>query len=176
MTEEVWKPVVGYEMWYEVSNQGRVRRSVTITNTWAGRILHPRIHPVGYVAVFLCVANMTRTMTVHKLVVEAFIGPILEGMQVNHKNGKKGDNRLENLEIVTPAENIHHALVVLGAVFSHSGEDHWCHKLTESDVREIRRICAAGGVSTSQIGKQYGVKQNTIEQIISRKRWAHVED
>lgn len=55
-----------------------------------------------------------RDRTIHRIVAEAFIGPIPEGMVVNHKNGNILDNRVENLEIVTPLENSQHAIEVLG--------------------------------------------------------------
>jgi hypothetical protein len=62
----------------------------------------------GYPKVIFSIHRARKQISVHRLVVEAFIGSIPKGMHVNHKNGVKNDNRLQNLEIVTPAENVRH--------------------------------------------------------------------
>lgn len=112
-THEEWRPVVGYEGLYEVSSIGRVRsheRTVFFTDmrvrTWPATIRKtPLSH--GYPSVNLTDNDGNhRTRPVHRLVAEAFIGPILEGMVVRHLNDVPTDNRLENLAIGTQSENI----------------------------------------------------------------------
>lgn len=103
---EEWRPVVDWEERYEVSNLGRVRRLAT------GRIMRFARHVAGYSNVGLSPGVNTRT--VHRLVGEAFLGPRPSGHQINHKNGDKTDNRLENLEYVTPSENVRHSLARTG--------------------------------------------------------------
>lgn len=99
---ELWRPVVGWEGLYEVSDQGRVR-SLPRTTT-KGRVLKLRLAE-GYPAVSLSKEAVVRTRKVHKLVIEAFIGPCPEGLEVRHLNGVSTDARLLNLRYGTRSEN-----------------------------------------------------------------------
>lgn len=108
---EIWKDIKGYEGWYQVSNQGRVRsldRTVYFkdgkrSRTYKGKILKYKYHH-GYQMVNLLKNKEINTVYVHKLVINAFI-PKVEGKTwTNHKNGIKSDNRVENLEWCTPSE------------------------------------------------------------------------
>lgn len=115
---EIWKDVVGYEGYYEVSSLGRVRSVDRYVNTGIryndiklhrGRMLKLNLKRMGYLTADLCKGNRVKTLFVHRLVASAFI-PSVEGKNyVNHKNLNKLDNRVENLEWVTPKENSHHA-------------------------------------------------------------------
>lgn len=100
--EEVWKIVNDYPN-YEVSNFGNVRNSTT------GNLLHQQKRKKGYVKVELWKNGEQHTRDVHRLVAIAFLG-LHEGLEVNHINGQKDDNRLENLEWCTRKENMHHAM------------------------------------------------------------------
>lgn len=99
---EMWQPVNGYEGIYEVSDQGRVR------NVKRDRLRKPS-NIRGYQAVPLCKGGKNRMKLLHRLVAEAFIPNHENKPQVNHINGNKADNRAENLEWVTPQENLRHA-------------------------------------------------------------------
>ena len=107
MTNEIWhKCEVPYTR-YEVSNQGRVR------NAHTDQVLRPRIIKEGYLIVDLYYKGQRKTCYVHNLVATAFVEGWREGLEVNHKNGVKTDNRAENLEWVTASENRQHASDVL---------------------------------------------------------------
>ena len=107
MTNEIWhKCEVPYTR-YEVSNQGRVRNALT------DQVLRPRIIKEGYLIVDLYYKGQRKTCYVHNLVATAFVEGWREGLEVNHKNGVKTDNRAENLEWVTASENRQHASDVL---------------------------------------------------------------
>ena len=107
MNTEIWhKCEVPYTR-YEVSNQGRVR------NAHTGRVLRPGKNRCGYLFVLLYYKGQSRFCYVHNLVATAFVEGWREGLQVNHKNGVKTDNRAENLEWVTSSENHQHACDVL---------------------------------------------------------------
>lgn len=113
---EIWKDIKGYEGWYQVSNQGRVRsldRTVYFkdgkrSRTYKGKILRYKYHH-GYQMVNLLRNKEINTGYVHKLVINAFIPKVKGKTWTNHKNGIKSDNRAENLEWCTPSENNIHA-------------------------------------------------------------------
>ena len=116
-TPEEWRPVVGYEGHYEVSDHGRVRslrRDVPSrwggTRKWGGKTLRGTVTNGGYVAVALSLNRKVKVRSVHRMVAEAFIGPIPDGMYVLHYNDVGTDNRLENLRIGTCSENGHDAV------------------------------------------------------------------
>ena len=107
MTE--WKPVKDYEG-YEVSNDGQVRSLDRIDSAGRklkGKILSATPSSSGYLMVYPSKNGKNHAMTVHKLVAQAFHG--LSDLWVNHKNGVKTDNRAENLEWLTPGDNLKHA-------------------------------------------------------------------
>lgn len=93
---EKWKEIPGYEGLYEASDKGNIR------NAKKGNILKPNGR---YLQVILCRNSVKKHELVHRLVWSAFNGPIPSGMQVNHINEDKHDNRLENLNMMTSKEN-----------------------------------------------------------------------
>lgn len=155
---------------YEVSDHGRVRRSDTGRRTWAGRILKSQVQVIGYESVRPTVDGKNKHFYIHDLVASAFIGKKPEGASVNHKNGVKRDNRPENLEYVSHAENMRHA-AESGLIVR--GEDHPAHKMTEAGVRQLRDDRKAG-LSYSRIAKKHGLSIATAYQIAQRKYWSHV--
>jgi hypothetical protein len=104
---------------------------------------------------------------VHRLVVMAFIGPIPDGLQVNHKDGNKTNNSISNLEIVTQAENMRHA-VLHG--LRPSGSRHCFAKLNESQVRKIRDL-RTSGMGPKAISDLFGVSSSNISNICAGRIW-----
>lgn len=94
MKKEYWKPVVGYEGHYQVSNFGRVK-SIKFGK---GRILKPTTNLYGYLFVKLCKDGKVKPFTVHRLVAEAFLPNPDNLPQVNHKDENKQNNIVSNLE------------------------------------------------------------------------------
>lgn len=96
---EEWRPVAGYNGWYEVSSLGRVRSRAKGTTV---RILKPGIASHGYPTVSLGRGN---TRTVHSLVAAAFLGPRPVGADICHRNGVRADPRAANLYYATRSDN-----------------------------------------------------------------------
>ena len=165
---ELWRPIVGYEAIYSISSLGRIRREVAGHGTYAGRISQKAPKHRWYITTPLYIAGQRKTHTIHKLVAEAFLGPA-NGRTVNHKDGNKQNNRLENLEYMTPGENLQHAFAT-GLRETKRGERHWMTTLTESEVRQIRasreglKACAA----------RYGTSRATVQRLRKRETWGHL--
>lgn len=100
----MWKPVIQYENLYEISDTGLIA-SLNYKKTEKRKLLHPGNNGRGYARVFLSKNKKCKAFLLHRLVWEAFNGPIPEGMQVNHINENKLDNRLVNLNLMTSKEN-----------------------------------------------------------------------
>jgi hypothetical protein len=120
MEEEIWKNVAGYIGLYEISNMGNIRSCQKQYKLWHGgicvkksKILSPS-HRCGYYIIVLTNSISERnTFCVHRLVASAFIPNPENKEEVNHKNGIRDDNRLQNLEWVTASENVIHSYAVL---------------------------------------------------------------
>ena len=109
--QEEWRPVVGYEGIYEVSDMGRVRSLPREVNrgragyiTMPGRVLKPHVERYARLRL-VSTDGRGSTRYVHRLVAEAFHGPCPGGMEVCHENGQHLDNRAENLRYDTRAGN-----------------------------------------------------------------------
>jgi len=102
--EEVWRPVIGYKGRYQVSNYGRVWSAKT------KKLIHFINNDYNdYYGLVLSINRIRKYCRINRLVAEAFLGLIDDKLIVNHKNGNKLDNRLDNLEIITQKENTYHA-------------------------------------------------------------------
>lgn len=183
MTSEEWRPIRAWPL-YEVSDHGRVRRAASGKSTSPGRVRRLQLtkgkKSAGYVSVMLhngrrgAVGNVN----VGRAVLEAFVGPPpSDRHECNHKNGIKTDNRPENLEWVSPSENIRHAFAT-GLKVGPRGEQQGAAKLSEAQVREIRARYRSGGITQTTLAGQYGISQAHLSDIVSGRRgiWAHVSD
>jgi hypothetical protein len=102
-----WRAVMGGV--YEVTSDGRVKRALGGKGARLGKELRRFIATTGYVVVNVCVDGKKGVAHVHSLVAEAHIGPRPAGMEINHKDGDKGNCAVSNLEYVTRSENGKHA-------------------------------------------------------------------
>lgn len=109
---EIWRDIPEYEGFYQASNMGRIKSLERFRKgendclvSLKERILKLYIDSSGYYRVILCKQSIQKKYYIHRLVWSAFNGPIPENMQVNHINEIKTDNRLENLNLMTPKEN-----------------------------------------------------------------------
>ncbi len=134
--------------------------------------------PSGYKYAYVGFWPHGKTLRVHRVVADVFLGPIPKGMQVNHINGIKADNRVENLEIVSASENILHSYHVLmrkPSINPNPGERNGNAKFKDADIREIRRLYRSGVVQT-KIAEMFNCKQPIISRIVRLEAWVHVGD
>lgn len=171
---EQWKDVPGTSGAYEVSDFGRVRRKISMGKWEAGGFLSPRHHRQGYIEIKLKLNGKSTAILAHRLVMLAFVGDPPAGMETNHINGIKDDNRLENLEYVTPKENTRHAIIQLGRT-GPRGELNANSKLTADDVLRIREMLSEG-VSATSIAQRYELSRTHVYYIRDGKAWKHLKD
>ncbi len=172
-----WRSVLGHPR-YEVSRCGYIR------DITSGKMLNKYLVR-GYHRVNLVGPNGRRQWSFHRVLWEAFNGPIPAKMQINHKDGVKDNNALENLEVVTPRENLLHAYRIglkksgdqhpnrLRPWTRPRGESHKMSKLTAVAVRAIRDEFASGA-SKKGLARKYSVTKRAIQQVVNRLTWNHV--
>ena len=106
---------------------------------------------------------------VHRLIAITFIGPIPKNMEINHKNGNKRDNSVENLEIVTHQENMVHSLITGIRVPAHGEKHHWS-KISDAKVLEIKTLYESGHYTQRELAKMFGVAQSHIGRLARGER------
>lgn len=125
----------------------------------------------GYISVGLSIKNKVKRFSVHRLVGEHFLDNKNNKKCINHKDGKKDNNNIGNLEWVTYKENIDHAYT---NKLTGLGENHARSKLKNWQVREI--INAPKKVSNSFLATRYNVSKSTVRHIRKRRTWRHMGD
>ena len=172
---EIWKDIEEYEGYYKISSLGRVRsllRKNSCNQFKYESILKLKKDKYGYLRCTLCVNNKRKYTTVHRLVVKAFICNTYHKSQVNHKNGIKVDNRLENLEWCTAKENKKHLINILGK--NNKGENHNLAKLSARDIINIRLLLKIGVSRQKEIAALYNIDTSQVSSIKCRKTWRHI--
>lgn len=165
---EVWKDIKGYEGLYQASNLGNIK-SLNYRNTKKEKILKGGINPSGYIIVGLHINNKRKSITAHKVIATTFIENPNNLSEINHLNGIKTDNSVNNLQWCTHKENMRHAYDT-GLKCGKKGEEHGYSKLTEKKVLAIREDNRLHRI----IAKEYNVDRSTIGYIKSKKLWSHI--
>lgn len=172
ITRYIWVPqdslpVVGYEDRYAVDTRG------VIYNVRTFSVMKASTNKVtGYRYLNLTKNSICKTFLVHRVVMLAF-NPVENyvNLEVNHKDGDKGNNQFTNLEWMGHRDNMTHARDVLDA---------WADrlpgnpKLTPEQVKDIRRLFAEG-MRKIDIAEMFSLADSTIHNVLSRKTWAHVD-
>lgn len=180
---ERWKPVAGYELFYEVSDLGRVRAfartstfirlGVPFARTRRPRDMRPiKSNPHGHLKVGLCGKSGKQSFhLIHRLVLEAFVGPCPPAHECCHTNGNPGDNRLVNLRWGTHRENgadmVRHGRTLRG-----KGKPNAV--LSEEQVAFIRRNCSPRHktLGRAALARRFGVTRTAIYLALRGKNWA----
>jgi hypothetical protein len=177
MTEQ-WKDIEGYEGFYQISTCGRIKS----LGGWCGTAKRKeKIRAVsfthdGYVKVRLVYQGKDKTVRVHRLVAEAFISNPENKSTVNHKDGNKENNNVENLEWIDRTEQMLHAYN-LGLKTSRVGSANTNSKLTNDEVREIRKayVSYSKEFGTVALAKKYGVTNRVVGLVVSMKAYKNVK-
>lgn len=160
---ERWRELPGSVGRYEISDQGRLRRWYSQGVCYKEPIYNKAfVSSVGYAYYKVLIDGVGKNCAAHRLVMLVFVGP--SDLDVNHKDGDKLNNHLDNLEYVTPKENIRHAIDVLGKKF---GPLPGQSQPTKQD-EEIRALAAAG-VNQREIARRFQISQPLVSYIVSGK-------
>lgn len=154
---EIWKDVKGYEKLYQISNMGRVR-SMNYRRKNVIGILNPGRDKDGYLQVNLSKKGKTRMSKIHRLVAEAFILKEKNKNQVNHKDGNKENNHIENLEWCTNSENLVHSHYVLKNTHGKKARHVLCIETNKAFL------------TISEAARATGARQPHISQCLKGKR------
>lgn len=168
---EIWKSVKGYEGIYEVSSFGRIRRMAGSFRTKRTLVLVPIVGANGYAFNNLSKNGKNNLQYSHRIAAAAFFGP--SQREVNHIDGIKINNRIENLEYVTTHQNNDHAIRT-GLKWDY-GERNSAAKLTDEMVREIRKKYVKGVYGYKRLAKEYGVCDGGIVKVVRGLIWKHVK-
>jgi len=176
---EIWKPVVGLELEFEISSYGKLRS----IDRWLNKLSKTRtpyvylrkgrdritiLQKSGYISATL----NNKTFIVHRLVAQAFISNPENKRCVNHIDGNKSNNYYKNLEWCTHSENAYHAHRTKLA-FSYNGVQNVHSKLTEDDVRTIRRL-RTEGYTCRELSEIFPVSNCNVSRICLRKSYKNV--
>lgn len=167
---EIWKSIPDFDGWYEASNLGRIRRVKPGRSTFIGRICQTHKSRDGYLRVHLFMNGERCQELVHRLVASAFIPNPSNRPHINHKNGIKSDNSLDNMEWATAAENIKHACQT-GLNPPNSGAKNGNAKLTRQAVESIRKSWVPFRKTAKMLAEEYGVSLITVRRILNGKSW-----
>lgn len=192
MEREIWKDIEGYEGYYQVSNFGNLRslerylpRADGGVYKVASKQLKTPINRDGYPTVRLYKNRKATSLKVHRLVAITFIPNHQNKKVINHIDGDKTNNKIDNLEWVTHKENTLHAYKTglkkppnPNANGEIQGEKNSGSKLTNEKVRFIRknaRVCG-GNFTNKQLANMFNVGETVVSNIIHRKKWKHVSE
>lgn len=174
------KEIPGFEGMYSVFSSGEVRsldriahyqrNGKTFEKRLKGRPLQPGVDKDGYHFVIFSKEHCATLFKLHRLVAQSFIPNPDNKPQVNHKNGIKTDNHVENLEWCTDKENKQHMYRILKVGI---GEGHSQAKLTANNVKSIRMAYTIGR-SQARIAEDYNISPGTVSDIIRGKTWNHL--
>jgi len=178
---EEWRPVQEWDA-YEVSNLGRVRSVDRFVRSGRsgirfepGKLLSPRNNYLGYHIVTLRSGRLKKlTPFVHRLVAKSFIKNPNAKPYVNHIDCDPSNNRAENLEWCTQAENLAHMDTLGRRVNGMTGKRPAVALLTDDDVRELRNRWNSSKITFEQLGVEFGISKRSAMRCAKRESYCDV--
>lgn len=167
---EIFVPIKGFESRFKISNTGKL---LSMNGKWKGdKIMPCSIGTSGYICCTLRDKPNIRIVRIHTLVAEHFLDKPYPTACVNHKDGNKLNNNVENLEWISIGENISHAFRI--GLIDKKGEKHHMVKLTESKVREIRKL-RKDGLTHQAISDKVNISRRHIGDILNGVCWGWLD-
>lgn len=162
--KEEWRDVIGFNGKYKVSNLGNIKSFYH--NKVEGKIKKQVINSHGYPAISVQIeGRKCRLRPVHRLVALAFLPSAVGKTHVNHIDGDKLNNEVNNLEWITHAENIKHGFKI--GLYNNAGENNGRSVLTNEQAQHIRKIKETDGTSIQSLANVFGVSQTTIWKLLN---------
>lgn len=162
---EIWQCIKSYNKKYQISNLGRVKNRK--------KILKICNNGKGYLYISLSKNNKRKNFLIHRLVANAFIINKENKPCINHIDGNKQNNKVDNLEWITYSENHKHAFKI-GLKKSRKGEEMSNSKLKNKDVLFIKKN--KNNYSRAELGRKFKICPSTISRIILGHRWRHINE
>lgn len=159
-----WKPAFGFEKTHLISNDGIVKKIKT------GKILKQQFNNNGYRVLSFRDKTRSKTMAVHRVVLQSFVGICPENHQASHLDGNRTNNRVDNLKWETAAQN-NQRKILHGT--QRRGENSGCVKLTSKLVLQIRKE-RAKGFKYIELSKKYKISIRHLIDIVAKKYWTHI--
>jgi predicted XRE-type DNA-binding protein len=164
----MWHDIKGYYRGcYFINDKGQVKNK-------KGNILKPATDKGGYKWIILQRNKVKKYKYIHRLVAECLLPNPHNKKEVNHKNGIKDDNRVENLEWCTPSENVLHSIKE-GLRVPLKGSEIGNSKLKESDVITIKNMLKKGDVLQKNIAEMFNITPTTVSDIKKGRSWSHIK-
>ena len=159
---------------YSVTRDGRVwskPRKDRLGRPCGGRFLSPNNKRTGYLYVCLNYNGDKNERAIHRLVLEAFVGPCAVGHECRHLDGNRKNNQLENLQWGTSSEN-QQDRITQGTI--PRGSKHYLAKLDEETARVIFDSYHDGIATLKELASAFGVSQQTVSMIVNKQAWKHI--
>lgn len=180
MQNEVWKDIEGYEGIYQVSNLGRIKSlDRKVRSRWGlmkqkGIVLKSRICN-GYVLICLSKNGKNKDVSVHRVIAKSWVpGRTDAKNEVNHIDGDKTNNSVDNLEWCDRRHNIQHSIRI-GLRTRQDGAGGYSAILTEKEVKEIRELKKNNPtISQPTLGRMFGISKSEIGYILNRAVWKNI--
>lgn len=169
---EQWKPIKGHTG-YEVSDHGKIRSyHKNLGNGKYGVSNEPqRILKLQILDGYPIIVIDRKALTIHRLVLQTFLGPCPDGCETCHNDGNRTNNHYNNLRWDTRKNNIHDN-------YNHgtgnTGSRNGSAIATEEQIKQIRSLYAQGGITQKDIGKIYGLAARSVGAIVNRENWKHI--
>lgn len=179
--EEIWRDIPNYEGIYKVSNKGSVKslnrvenytyKGYEVSRFRKGRILKQKNTYDGYLESTLLKHGKPKCFRTHRLVAMAFNPTEKTGLEIDHLNCLKKDNRIENLEWVTNKENIDRA--IKNDLFNPVGSSNSNCQTSEEQVMMVR-VLSNEGYTRRQVSEKVGIPKSRVKQIVTNVTWKNL--